>query len=57
MKLDSQTKGLRPLLPPVIWEDSFRNKFRNSPSGTSADIIYAIDADLGKMLAETSRIL
>src|ERR1700681_1147177 len=51
MKLDSQTKGLRPLLPPVILGRliSYRGFRELAFVGTSADIIYAIDADLGKM--------
>src|SRR4029077_8815866 len=51
MKLDSQVKGLRALLPPVILGRliSYRGFKELAFVGTNADILYAIDADLGKM--------
>jgi outer membrane protein assembly factor BamB len=51
MKLDSQAKGMRPLLPPVILGRliSYRGFKELAFVGTNTDIVYAIDADLGKM--------
>jgi outer membrane protein assembly factor BamB len=51
MKLDSQTKGLLALLPPAILGRliSYRGFKELAFVGTNADIVYAIDADLGKM--------
>lgn len=51
MKLDNQARGLRSLLPPVILGRliSYRGFKELAFVGTNADIVYAIDADLGKM--------
>jgi outer membrane protein assembly factor BamB len=51
MKLDSQTKSLRSLLPPIILGRliSYRGFKELAFVGTNADIVYAIDADLGKL--------
>lgn len=54
MRLESQTsqaRGLRSLLPPVILGRliSYRGFRELAFVGTNADIVYAIDADLGKV--------
>src|SRR5262249_26144152 len=51
MKLETQSRGLRPILPPVILGRliSYRGFRELAFVATSADIVYAIDADLGKM--------
>src|SRR5262245_4950140 len=51
MKLEIQPKGLRSLLPPLIIGRliSYRGFKELAFVATNADIIYAIDADLGKM--------
>jgi outer membrane protein assembly factor BamB len=51
MKLDVPAKGARSLLPPVILGRliSYRGFKELAFVGTNADIVYAIDADLGKM--------
>jgi outer membrane protein assembly factor BamB len=51
MKLENQPKGLRPLLPPVILGNliSYRGFKELAFVAASSDIVYAIDADLGKM--------
>jgi outer membrane protein assembly factor BamB len=51
MKLDVPAKGPRSLLPPVILGRliSYRGFKELAFVGTGADIVYAIDADLGKM--------
>jgi outer membrane protein assembly factor BamB len=51
LKLDVPTKSARPILPPVIMGRliSYRGFKELAFVGTSADIIYAIDADLGKI--------
>jgi outer membrane protein assembly factor BamB len=51
MKLEAQPKGPRPLLPPVILGRliSYRGFRELAFGGTSSDMVYAIDADLGKM--------
>ena len=49
LKLESQSKGSRPLLPPVIMGRliSYRGFKELAFVGSNADIVYAIDADLG----------
>jgi outer membrane protein assembly factor BamB len=49
IKLESQAKGSRPLLPPVIMGRliSYRGFKELAFVGSNADIVYAIDADLG----------
>jgi outer membrane protein assembly factor BamB len=49
VKLESQAKGSRPLLPPVIMGRliSYRGFRELAFVGSNADIVYAIDADLG----------
>jgi outer membrane protein assembly factor BamB len=49
IKLESQTKASRPLLPPVIMGRliSYRGFRELAFVGSNADIVYAIDADLG----------
>ncbi len=49
IKLDTQAKGLRPLLPPVIMGRliSYRGFRELAFVGSNADIVYALDADLG----------
>jgi outer membrane protein assembly factor BamB len=49
IKLESQAKGARPLLPPVIMGRliSYRGFRELAFVGSNADIVYAIDADLG----------
>src|SRR5262250_2781687 len=51
LKLDVPSKSPRPVLPPVILGRliSYRGFKELAFVGTSADIVYAIDADLGKM--------
>src|ERR1700720_4732669 len=51
MKLANQPKGLRPLLPPVILGNliSYRGFKELAFVAASSDIVYSIDADLGKM--------
>jgi outer membrane protein assembly factor BamB len=51
MKLESQAKGLHALLPPAILGRliSYRGFKELAFVGTNADVVYAIDADLGKM--------
>jgi outer membrane protein assembly factor BamB len=51
MKLETQAKGLNALLPPAILRRliSYRGFKELAFVGTNADIVYAIDADLGKM--------
>jgi len=51
LKLDVQQKGPRPLLPPVILGRliSYRGFKELAFVGTNADIVYALDADLGKI--------
>src|SRR5436190_17205450 len=51
LKLDVGQKSTRPVLPPVILGRliSYRGFKELAFVGTSADIVYAIDADLGKM--------
>ena len=51
MKLENQPKGLRPLMPPVILGNliSYRGFKELAFVAASSDIIYSIDADLGKM--------
>src|SRR5262245_61613148 len=48
MKLETQSRGLRPILPPVILGRliSYRGFRELAFVATSADIVYAIDADL-----------
>jgi outer membrane protein assembly factor BamB len=49
LKLESQAKGSRPLLPPVIMGRliSYRGFRELAFVGSNADIVYAVDADLG----------
>jgi hypothetical protein len=49
LKLESQSKGSRPLLPPIIMRRliSYRGFKELAFVGSNADIVYAIDADLG----------
>ena len=49
IKLESQARGTRPLLPPVIMGRliSYRGFRELAFVGSNADIVYAIDADLG----------
>ncbi|HLQ78421.1 MAG TPA: hypothetical protein VK210_13760 [Terriglobia bacterium] len=49
VKLESQTKGARPLMPPLIMGRliSYRGFKELAFVGSNADIVYAIDADLG----------
>jgi outer membrane protein assembly factor BamB len=49
IKLESQSKGSRPLLPPIIMGRliSYRGFRELAFVGSNADIVYAIDADLG----------
>jgi len=49
LKLESQAKGLRPLMPPLIMGRliSYRGFRELAFVGSNADIVYAIDADLG----------
>ena len=49
LKLESQAKGTRPLLPPVIMGRliSYRGFRELAFVGSNADIVYAVDADLG----------
>src|SRR5262249_31043779 len=51
MKLESQSRGLRPVLPPVILGRliSYRGFRELAFVATNADVVYAIDADLGKV--------
>src|SRR5580704_12009044 len=51
MKLESQPKGPRPLQPPLILGNliSYRGFKELAFVASSSDIVYAIDADLGKM--------
>ncbi len=51
MKLENQPKGPRPLMPPVILGNliSYRGFKELAFVASSSDIIYSIDADLGKM--------
>jgi outer membrane protein assembly factor BamB len=51
IKLESQPKGLRPLMPPVILGRliSYRGFKELAFVGTNSDIVYAIDADTGKV--------
>jgi outer membrane protein assembly factor BamB len=51
MKLDTQPKGLQPILPPLIMGRliSYRGFKELAFVGTNSDIVYAIDADLGKL--------
>ncbi len=51
MKLENQPKGLRPLLPPLILGNliSYRGFKELVFVAAGSDIIYSIDADLGKM--------
>ncbi len=51
MKLEGQPKGTRPILPPLIVGRliSYRGFKELAIVGTGSDIVYAIDADLGKM--------
>jgi len=51
LKLDVPSKSTRPVLPPVILGRliSYRGFKELAFVGTSADLVYAIDADLGKM--------
>ncbi len=51
MKLEAQPKGLQPVLPPLIMGRliSYRGFKELAFVGTNSDIVYAIDADLGKM--------
>ena len=51
MKLESQPKGSRPIMPPLIVGRliSYRGFKELAIVGTGSDIVYAIDADLGKM--------
>ncbi|MGH9591682.1 MAG: hypothetical protein ACRD5L_01230, partial [Bryobacteraceae bacterium] len=51
MKLESQAKGLQPILPPLIMGRliSYRGFKELAFVGTNSDIVYAIDADLGKL--------
>jgi outer membrane protein assembly factor BamB len=49
LKLESQSKGLRPLMPPIILGRliSYRGFRELAFVGSNSDIVYAIDADLG----------
>jgi len=49
VKLESQSKGSRPLLPPIIMGRliSYRGFRELAFVGSNSDIVYAIDADLG----------
>jgi len=49
IKLEMQSKGTRPLMPPVIMGRliSYRGFRELAFVGSNADIVYAIDADLG----------
>jgi outer membrane protein assembly factor BamB len=49
LKLETQSKGLRPLMPPLIMGRliSYRGFRELAFVGSNADIVYAIDADLG----------
>jgi outer membrane protein assembly factor BamB len=51
MKLENQPKGLRPLLPPLILGNliSYRGFKELAFVAANSDIVYAIDADLGKI--------
>jgi outer membrane protein assembly factor BamB len=51
MKLENQPKGLRPLLPPLILGNliSYRGFKELAFVAANSDIVYAIDADLGKL--------
>lgn len=51
LKLEVQPKGTRPLLPPVILGRliSYRGFKELAFVSTNADMVYAIDADLGKV--------
>jgi len=51
MKLENQQKGLRPLLPPLILGNliSYRGFKELALVAASSDIVYSIDADLGKI--------
>jgi outer membrane protein assembly factor BamB len=51
IKLENQPKGPRPLMPPVILGNliSYRGFKELAFVAASSDIIYSIDADLGKM--------
>ena len=51
LKLESQAKGSRQLMPPVILGRliSYRGFKELAFVGTNSDIVYAIDADLGKI--------
>ena len=51
MKLESQPKGSRPIMPPLIVGRliSYRGFKELAIVATGSDIVYAIDADLGKM--------
>jgi len=49
LKLETQAKGLRPLMPPLIMGRliSYRGFRELAFVGSNADIVYAVDADLG----------
>jgi hypothetical protein len=49
IKLESQSKGLRPVMPPIVQGRliSYRGFKELAFVATNADIVYAIDADLG----------
>jgi outer membrane protein assembly factor BamB len=51
MKLEPQAKGLRPLLPPAILGNTitYRGFKELAFVGSSSDVVYAIDADLGRL--------
>jgi outer membrane protein assembly factor BamB len=51
MKLEVQPKGVRPLLPPVIQGRliSYRGFRELAFVATNADMVYAVDVDLGKI--------
>jgi outer membrane protein assembly factor BamB len=51
LKLEAQPKGPRPLLPPVILGRliSYRGFKELAFVATNSDMVYAVDADLGKM--------
>jgi outer membrane protein assembly factor BamB len=51
MKLENQPKGQRPLMPPLILGNliSYRGFKELAFVASNSDIVYAIDADLGKM--------
>src|SRR5690349_12196053 len=51
MRLENQPKGARPIMPPLIVGRliSYRGFKELAIVGTGSDVVYAIDADLGKM--------